>query len=176
MVNSIKKIPRAKRVSPAPRVYTRSQDQPILRDRRRRPVEAGEDEFEARAISPNRFAGATLPERIVYKKLAQLFQSENAFIYQRSALGGRNFLGGFVIDFVIPSPEPPLALEVLGDFWHQAQQQYSDAQRALTLLSLGYDYEEVWEHDILHSDERLENILRTILGGRVSGWSNSAFS
>jgi very-short-patch-repair endonuclease len=175
-INNIRVIRRISRIPKRPRLYVRTQDMPITRDRRGRPIEFGVDELESRAISPNRFAGATLPERIVYKALEKMMGDDSEFIFQRTELGGRNFLGGYVIDFVIPNPEPPLALEVLGDYWHQADRRYGDEERAYVLFSLGYEYAEVWEHDILHSGERLERILFQILGNRVSGNFAPAYS
>lgn len=174
-INNIPVLRRISRIPKRPRLYVRTQDLDIVRDRRQRSFEAGEDPNEARAISPNRYPGATLPERIVHRTLTRMMGGEH-FIFQRSELGGRNFLGGFVIDFIIPNPEPPLALEILGDYWHQAPRRYSDMERAYVLFSLGYTYAEVWEHDILHSDQRLESILADILGNRISGNYQPAWS
>jgi hypothetical protein len=62
---------------------------------------------------------------------------------------------------------PPIALEVLGAFWHQPKDRHSDEERGFTMARLGYRYEEVWEQDIYIGDERLEEIITTILGKAI---------
>ena len=162
-IKSIRKIRRVNRLTSSPRVFVRHTDIPIVRDRRVRPIEAGEDPLEARA---SKIPHATLPERIVHKKLAQLLGGEDKFVFQRTEGGGRLFIGGFVLDFLILDTLPPLVIEVLGDFWHQAVRRFADEERALTVISLGYAYAEIWEHDIYASDQLTEQILRDIIERR----------
>lgn len=134
-----------------------------IRGRRQRGTESGLDPLEQRALPKNTFPNATLPERIVYNKLVQLVGEEN-FIYQRADNGGRTVIGGFVLDFVITNKRPQIALEVLGDYWHRAELRYADWERALEVTSLGYEYAEIWEHEILMGDSYLEQILVDIVG------------
>ena len=56
-----------------PRSYITTNTQTVLRDRRRKPPQFGLDELEARAAAKEgALVDATLPERIVYKKLSQM--------------------------------------------------------------------------------------------------------
>lgn len=161
-MKSIRKIRRIARLPKVPRNFLRFQDAPITKNRRLQPIEFGDDPLEQRAIPKDRFPGATLPERIVYKKLAQLI-GEDKFIYQRSEFGGRAFIGGYVLDFVVLVRQPPILLEVEGQYWHQKKDEYRDIQRATVMVALGFEYHEIWEYDIYQSDENLERILRGIL-------------
>lgn len=162
-INSIRIIPRKSRLPRTARVFVRNQDIPVVRDHRRDAPEFGEDPLEARAISPDVFARATLPERIVYKKLSQLIGEEN-FIFQYSQLGGRNLIGGFLIDFLI---EPNIALEVLGSYWHKAFERWADEERAVVVASRGFEYHEIWDWEIYMGDSYLEEWFRRVLPASV---------
>lgn len=169
MPERLHKIPMIKRKAriPSPkRIHVRQTPLRIGRSRRPRPTEWGGDPLEMRAIPRSRFAGATLPERIVYKKLAQLI-GETMFSFQRSEMGGRNFLGGYVLDFVIFLTIPPTLIEIQGSFWHQEKHQYRDLEKALALARLGYQYYEVQDRDIYMSDMHLETVLLDIVGRTI---------
>tara|TARA_R110002020_G_scaffold286210_1_gene501805 strand:- start:43 stop:558 length:516 start_codon:yes stop_codon:yes gene_type:complete len=147
------------------RTYLKTSTETVLRDRRRAKVEFGPEELESRATPKSQLGElATLPERIVHKKLVQLLHGSHNFAYQRIDKGGRNFIGGFIIDFVVVDRVPNLAIEILGDYWHQAYEKAADLERQLTVTRSGYTYYEIWEHDVYESDEKLENILIEILG------------
>ena len=161
----MKSIPKIRRISRLPKsepIIVRRTDADITRDRQRNPIEIGEDPLEQRAIPRDWFAGATLPERIVYKKLMEMV-GEDRIIFQRSEQGGRAIIGGFVIDFLVYVTNPPILIEVQGMHWHQPKDAFRDIERALVMTSLGYEYNEIWEDDIYQSDERLEDILGNIL-------------
>lgn len=151
-----------------PRKYTKTNTDSVLRDRRRKPPEFGYDRLENRA-SPKTgsLALATLPERIVHKKLTQMLQGGSRFIFQREELGGRNYIGGFILDFTIIDRSPYIAIEILGDYWHQAYEKAADLERQMAVLREGYIYHELWESEIYISDEFLESKLAVILEGRL---------
>ena len=151
-----------------PRSYITTSTQTVLRDRRRKPPQFGLDELEARAAAKEgALVDATLPERIVYKKLSQMMKGTSRWLFQREELGGRNYIGGFIIDFTIIDRAPFIALEILGDYWHQAFEKQSDLERQLSVQREGYIYHEIWEREIYISDEFLENKLNVILEGRI---------
>lgn len=156
-----RKIQRIPRLPRRKRIFTRYGDRPITRDRRLRPIEIGIDPLEARAANVE----GTLPERIVYKKLVQLV-GEQYISFQRLEGGGRNILGGFVLDFLITDRFPPLVIEVLGDFWHKPSRAFADAERMMAVTNRGYGYFEIWEHEVYHSDELTEKLLSEALGNR----------
>lgn len=160
------KIKRISRIPRAQRIVVRRDDMPIARGRRGRPIEWGEDPLEQRAIPKEWFPGATLPERIVYKKLMQLIGEEN-FIFQRSINGGRNIIGGYSIDFLVTIIQPGIAIEPIEDFWHQEKDKWRDIERALVLTKLGYEYYEITNDQLYPSDEVLEDRLMEILGRYV---------
>jgi very-short-patch-repair endonuclease len=146
------------------RTYLKTSTDKVIRGRRRSAVEFGSDELESRATPKSQLGElATLPERIVHKKLVQLLHGSHNFTYQRVDKGGRNFINGFIIDFVVIDRLPLIAIEVLGDYWHKAYEKAADLERQIAVTRAGYDYFEIWEHDIYKSDEVLENILVKIL-------------
>lgn len=160
----IKRVPR---LSKNPRIFIRNQKVPILRGRRERPKTLGIlDPLERRAVSKSRFPNGTLPERIMFKALSTVMQGDHNFIFQRDVGGGRNFIGGFVIDFLIIDRTPNIAIETLGSFWHQAANRFADEERALAVISRGFKYHEVWDYEIFQSDLFLEEIILTRILGR----------
>lgn len=159
-------IRRVSRLSNSPRVFVRHDKVPILRGRRGRPIEFGEDPLEQRAVSKSRFPTGTLPERIFFKALTTVMNGEQNFIFQRDVGGGRNFIGGFIIDFLIIDREPNVAVETLGSFWHQADVRYADQERALAVINKGFEYHEVWDYEIFQTDEFLEELILTRILGR----------
>jgi len=167
-MKNIRKMRRIARLPKRPRKMIRREDAPISRNRKKESIAWGDDELEQRAIPKSRYPGATLPERIVYKKLTELI-GEDKFIFQRAEGGGRAVIGGFVLDFVILVRDPPILLEVAGTYWHQAKDQYRDLERALVMQGLGYEYYELGEQDIYISDMHLETILRSILDRYMIG-------
>lgn len=150
-----------------PRTYVRTETEKVIRDRRRSSPEFGDTPLEQRATSKEALPTATLPERIVFKKLSEMLRSNNKFLFQRIERGGRNLIGGFIIDFLIIDRSPAIALEILGDYWHQAYEKMADLERELAVKREGYTYHEIWEHDIYKSDEYLEQTLYKILGDRI---------
>ena len=79
----------------------------------------------------------------------------------------KNLVGVIILDFTIIDRQPYLAIEILGDYWHQAYQKASDLEREMSVLREGYMYHEIWESEIYVSDENLENKLNVILEGRI---------
>ena len=167
-ISSLRGARQASQMSKFPRVYTKNNTETVLRDRRRTKPVFGVEELESRAAQG--FYG-TLPERImhsiVHKKLTQMLQGSSRFIFQREELGGRNYIGGFILDFTIIDRSPFIAIEILGDYWHQAYEKASDLERQMAVLREGYIYHEIWESEIYISDEFLENKLSVILEGRL---------
>ena len=154
----------ASQLSKFPRTYVKNNTETVLRSRRRISPEFGPDRLENRAAQG--FYG-TLPERIVYKKLSEMLQGTHNFTFQRLGGGGRNYIGGFVLDFVVIDRVPNVVIEILGDYWHQAYEKQADLERQLTVVKEGYIYHELWESEIYISDQYLENKLNSILEGRI---------
>tara|TARA_X000001036_G_scaffold383890_1_gene377566 strand:+ start:1579 stop:2094 length:516 start_codon:yes stop_codon:yes gene_type:complete len=163
-IKSLRGKRQASQMSKFPRIYVKSQTGSVLRDRRRTKPEFGIDELESRASQG--FYG-TLPERIVHKKLTEMMGGPHKFAFQRTDLGGRNFIGGFVLDFVITDKQPFLCIEILGDYWHQAYEKQADLERQMVVQREGYLYHEIWESEIYIGDTWLENKLNEILAGRL---------
>ena len=167
-IKSLRGRRQASQLPKMPSTYIRTTTDKVVRDRRRPTIQFGVDELEQRAVPKEGALGtATLPERILYKKLSELYKGTSRFIFQRTERGGRNLIGGFIIDFLLIDRTPNIALEVLGDYWHQAYEKQADLERALAVTRAGYTYHEIWEHDIYESDEKLETILYGIMGNRI---------
>tara|TARA_R110002012_G_scaffold18062_1_gene66868 strand:- start:8 stop:517 length:510 start_codon:yes stop_codon:yes gene_type:complete len=154
----------ASQLSKFPRTYVKNNTETVLRSRRRISPEFGPDRLENRAAQG--FYG-TLPERIVYKKLSEMLLGTHNFTFQRLGGGGRNYIGGFVLDFVVIDRVPNVVIEILGDYWHQAYEKQADLERQMAVVKEGYLYNEIWESEIYISDENLENKLNVILEGRI---------
>lgn len=103
-------------------------------------------------------------EQIVGKRLEILWGPMGvAWDYQKTDAGK-------FIDFAIynrPSGKV-LALEPQGAHWHGPDEQYHDLNRILFLLSLGYDFAEIWEYEIIMGDEFLDNRLMQLIGASGS--------
>lgn len=154
------------------RYYRVSPLEPARGHRGRMPF--GPDPLEQRATQG---IDAPITERIVYKTLAQMVGTGN-FVWQFDIQGGRQvfksifaggtLVGGFVIDFVVLNREPPLAIEVMGAYWHGAGDSATrDLARKVAVNQFGFDYAEIHEADIMSSQDHLERVLLQILGGRV---------
>ena len=102
----------------------------------RRPL-VGEDPLEARAVSEIQVPGF-LHERIVYKKLTdrRLVPGGVDFSFQSSFDGGRNVLGGIVVDFLFFSRR--IVIRVQGPQHNENLQRQKDDQQQALLAEMGY--------------------------------------
>ena len=109
----------------------------------------------------------TLPERIVWK---WLIDRGHRFIVERSEFGGALVLGGAVVDFVIYDlAGQPIALRVMGDYWHGPRfpgRQARDDEQFQRLTAMGYMVVDLWEGDIYNAvlQERLTAYIMGELG------------
>jgi hypothetical protein len=132
------------------------------RERRPRGKEFGMGALEMRAMQG--YAGMTILERIVIKKLFQLY-GEGGFIVQEPFFGGRIIYGGLVTDFVVIAVYPPCALEIQGEYWHSNPLgEERDLMRRLMIESLGYRYVELEEWEIMLGDDYLESRIEELVG------------
>lgn len=117
----------------------------------RAPVGRVEDKLEKAAVqSPV----GTLPERIVWK---WLLDHDYQFEYQLAELGGRDVVGGSVIDFVVYGVGlKRIVIRVMGTYWHGPkfpERQARDDEQFIRLHALGYAVCDLWEHDIYDAVE-----------------------
>jgi very-short-patch-repair endonuclease len=95
---------------------------------------------------------ASLPERIVWAWL----EREN-YIYWRQEIffGGRGFVGGAVVDFIVLGLAGQIvALRVQGSFWHgplHPDRQALDDEQAARLRADGYLVVDLWEDEIYNA-------------------------
>ena len=91
----------------------------------------------------------TLPERIVW---AWLIKEDHSFTAQRAEMGGRQVVGGAVVDFLVYSMAAmPVAMRVQGDYWHGPKfpkRQARDDEQYYRLTEQGYLVVDLWEKDI----------------------------
>lgn len=91
----------------------------------------------------------TLPERIVWK-----FLESGDYVYQvqSSVMGGRDIIGGSVVDFLVYNIyQSPVAIRVMGDYWHGSAfpgTQAKDDEQQQRLSSQGYLVVDLWESDL----------------------------
>lgn len=136
---------------------------PVLR---RGPVKTrmpkmGQDPLEARAVPFEAIRGS-LEERIVYK---ELLRRKISFDFQSSMQGGRQELGGIVVDFIIFHLN--VAMRVQGTIWHTGAEAVArdEIHRAL-LENQGYHVWDIWDWQI-HDKDLFEDWMRRHLGGAI---------
>lgn len=105
--------------------------------------------FEAwRAVFKGSFA-----EYKIFKELERRgWRQDEEFSYQSPLLGGRQELGGAVVDFIIYITTPRLAIRVQGEYWHFNRgfdQRGEDIIQKERITNLGYDVVDILERDCL---------------------------
>lgn len=142
-------------------------------DRIRRAFYALCGDFERREKLAWRFAqlleensAITLPEALLYVLLEE---RDIKFDYQSALLGGRQELGGLVVDFIIDMGGYALAVLVNGDYWHTLPAQMLRDDRTKEEV-VGQSYEgvvislalSIWESTLLGCNrERAVELLLT---------------
>lgn len=115
-------------------------------------------------------------ERIIYKRLTLLVGPQNVgFIYkfQAGAAAGvdaRALRGGIEADFIVlnrPSSQG-LVLEPQGAQWHGQVEKFHDVERALIWMSMGYEYAEIMEWEVMLGDEFLDQRLEDLIGTPIA--------
>lgn len=108
----------------------------------------------------------TLPERIIWKWLVD---NDYTFTGQYAESGGNLTVGGSVVDFVVYDiAGRPVAIRVMGDYWHGPQfpwRQARDDEQYYRLVGMGYLVADLWEHDIY--DAVLEDRLTAYIMGEI---------
>lgn len=107
--------------------------------------------------------GGTLPEYVAFRWLEHKgLVSYEDFQFQSSSMGGRQMLGGAVVDFDFPAYR--LAWRIQGEKWHVGDpaKEASDELQKLALTMHGYTVIDVFAQDVL---ERTEWVLSNALAG-----------
>jgi len=114
---------------------------------------------------------ASFPEGLVYD---WLIRRNVYFIYQPSALGGRQSSGGLVPDFVVIQGAYKAVWLIQGTYWHSKDRienagRDDDARARLTGARVyGYvidDVLEIWEHVLYRFENRYGTVLERALSG-----------
>lgn len=127
----------------------------------------GGDPLEARAV-PHDVVAGTLPERIIYKYLAERLRMvpEVDFIFQTSLEGGRVELGGIVADFTLPMKH--IAIQVQGPTHSEYYRMAKDREQRMALYEMGYEVYEIWEYTI-YNEQMLDEWMQATFGWVHSG-------
>jgi hypothetical protein len=108
------------------------------------------------------------PEWEVYKALRSLGYDDEVR-FQVAAFGGRRFVGGQVLDFVVKSGPTTVVIDVRGTYWHgpQAGKTACDRWREIQLAAMPDPPRVVvvWE-DVATSPDRLRALLLKELGAK----------
>lgn len=111
----------------------------------------------------------TLPERIVWKWL-----EDNRYLYAHElTIGGGREMGGAVLDFLVYNmADRPVAIRVMGDYWHGSAfpgRQAKDDEQSARLRDRGYIVVDLWEGDLLEAVEagRLMEYIMDQLSGAL---------
>ncbi len=109
----------------------------------------------------------TLPERIVWKWLED---GGYQYEYQLAAMGGRDVVGGAVLDFIVYDlAGRPVAIRVQGEYWHSSafpSRQARDDEQYYRLVAMGYAVVDLWEQRIY--DAAMNKRLTQYILGEVS--------
>ena len=120
-------------------------------------TQVGPDQEEARAVSKSVIKG-TLPERIIYAELIKRgYVPGIDFDFQSSAEGGRNELGGMVVDFLFEFLR--IALRVQGPTHDQHIRIAKDREQESILMSMGFHVLDV-DTDVIANAFQLEQWFR----------------
>jgi very-short-patch-repair endonuclease len=142
------------------RGYLRTRPQiPRRNAARPKDISGNDDEFRAFSEAELGAEGSVL-ERIVLKRLSIIWGVMGVDFKWQDPEGDRS------IDIAVynrPSGKN-LALEVQGYVWHGPFAYYADTDRALFLMARGWDYAEIWEHEIMLGDEYLDQRLMELIG------------
>jgi len=119
----------------------------------------------------NAWGGAgtgTLPEFIAYDWLVtrKRLTPNVDFVFQSSQFGGRQALGGAIVDFIFPLLF--IVWRIQGERFHllEAKNRAKDTVQRLQLLSYGYTVVDLWADDLL---TRAEFVLQAAYEGREAG-------
>jgi very-short-patch-repair endonuclease len=139
--------------------------------------QVGVDQLEARAVSKNSLRGY-LPERVVYKWLVVSGHMVSGwdFTFQSSQEGGRQELGGAVVDFLFPFKK--LILQVDGPTHDQFLRKLKDEEQAQWLVDMGYTiYHITMEdiYDVFLFEEKMRRLFGFAqgYGGSTAAWGPS---
>lgn len=149
-----------------PRLIGARRPGPPLRTRGPRPFIKAVEQTDAPGLPPPTLT-ATLPEWYVYWWLEKRRNLKPGldFEFQSSLLGGRQELGGLVLDFFLPNFFNGLAINVQGYHWHResTSQRADDLSDKLRLIALGYTVVYCLEDDLLRSlDGTMQQAMRGI--------------
>jgi hypothetical protein len=115
------------------------------------------EQTDAPGVAPQLGALITLPEWFTYHYLWKRKRLEPGrdFIFQSSLEGGRQELGGLVLDFELPGRigARGLVINVQGEYWHRFRQsnRAKDLLDKIRLVNLGYAVVYVNEDDVIRS-------------------------
>lgn len=110
--------------------------------------------------------GGSFPEYLVYRELRrQRMEEGRDFIFQANELGGRNRLGGAVIDFELPYLK--IAGRVQGEYWHLSSRQARehDIIQALLLEGKGWTVVDMLAEEVY---TRVHHIVGLFLQGEMT--------
>lgn len=129
----------------------------------------GEDPLEAMAVPKDQVTG-TLPERIVYKFLTErlhLIEGPD-FSFQSSLQGGRQSLGGIVVDFLFEIKK--FAIQVQGPTHTDPLRVRKDDEQKMILAEMGYQVYEI-DDVTCYNPYALEEWMRRVfdLAGYMGG-------
>lgn len=84
------------------------------------------------------------------------------FLFQYWYLGGRDLLGGYVLDFLVFAPRR-IPLEVFGEYWHSGQFA-SDDRLKLAILAQEFGYEPIiiWGSESETYEQALAAVRRKV--------------
>ena len=112
-------------------------------------------------------AGQTAGSTNEYNVAVALGKLKLTFSYQVPILGGRNFRGGAVIDFMVNTVPVPTPVWVQGDYWHGSASKRESDQYIMRHVREAFSYQvadsvEVWGHETLTPEDALAALKRVL--------------
>jgi very-short-patch-repair endonuclease len=116
--------------------------------------------------------GGSYPEFVVFSELVNLkLEPQVDFLFQASEFGGRNRLGGAVVDFELPFDR--IAGRVQGEFWHLGSRKVRehDLIQRLALEGSGWTVVDMLAGEVL---KRASTVVKMFTRGEQTATATSA--
>jgi|GEM_PF-2496475 len=131
------------------------------------PVQKADNPFDKKSAGPMIVQGRTAGSLNEYNVAIALGMLKLTFEYQVPIMGGRNFRGGSVIDFMVHTVPIPTPVWVQGDYWHGSAAKREADQYTMRHVREAFRYQvadsvEVWGHETMTPADALAALKRVL--------------
>ena len=101
----------------------------------------------------------------VYQALLRAGYDEAQIQFQVGFMGGRNFRGGVIVDFLVGTVPVPTIVEVNGEYWHEGKFEAEDHTQRLGLIQeLGDSVQivDLWQNQLMSDDMAYDAVVMNV--------------